>query len=143
MFQSSKKSGSFSWRSYGALFFFISAVIGFELGVAVTERPDVVSSGILTKAYYSLSLFVVGGVDLGTPYGGPWLGRALLWSSYFGAPMLAAWALIEALLRSMAPQSWYLRHLKNHLIVSGDGELAISTLRVLRQTVALIDLTPG
>ena len=41
--------------------------------------------------------------------------------------------LIEALLRSMTPQSWYLRRLKNHIIVSGDGELAISTLRVLRR----------
>ena len=133
MHQDANKSGGFSWRSYGALFFFISAVIGFELGVAVTERPEVVSSGILTKAYYSLSLFVVGGVDLGTPYGGPWIGRALVWSAYFGAPMLAAWALIEALLRSMTPQSWYLRRLKNHIIVSGDGELAISTLRVLRR----------
>ena len=133
MYQDKYREGTFSWRSMGALFFFISAVVGFELGVAVTERPEVVTSGILTKAYYSLSLFVVGGVDLGTPYGGPWIGRAMVWTAYFGAPMLAAWTLIEALLRSMAPQSWYLRRLKDHIIVVGDGELAISTLRALRQ----------
>jgi voltage-gated potassium channel Kch len=125
--------GKFSWRSFGALFFFISAIIGFEMGVAVTERPEVVSSGILTKAYYSLSLFVVGGVDLGTPYGGPLIGRTLVWTAYFGAPILAAWALIEAVLRAMAPQSWYLRRLKDHIIVVGTGDLAISTLRALRQ----------
>jgi voltage-gated potassium channel Kch len=132
MYPDSYTTGSFSWRSLGALFFFVSAIIGFELGVSVSERPDVVDAGILTKAYYSLSLFVVGGVDLGTPVGGPWIGRALLWASYFGSPMLAIWTLVEAFLRAMAPQSWQLRRLKDHIIVVGDGELAISTLRALR-----------
>ena len=126
MYQGKFNSSGFSWRSIGALFFFVIAIVGFEMGVGVSERPEVITSGILTKAYYSLSLFVVGGVDLGTPYGGPLIGRVLVWTAYFGAPVLAAWALIEALLRAMAPQSWYLRRLKNHIIVVGDGELAIS-----------------
>jgi voltage-gated potassium channel Kch len=121
------------WRSAGALFFFFCALVGFELGVAVTERPEVASAGILTKAYYSLSLFVVGGVDLGTPFGGPFIGRILVWLAYFGAPILAASTLIAALLRALAPQSWYLRRLDDHIIVVGDGELALSYLRVLRQ----------
>ncbi len=123
----------FPWRSAGALFFFVSALIGFESGVAVTERPDIVDAGTLTRAYYSLSLFVVGGVDLGTPYGGtPWA-LGLVWLSYFGAPILAASTLIGALLRALAPQSWGLRRLKDHVIVVGDGELALSYLRVLRE----------
>jgi voltage-gated potassium channel Kch len=133
MYQDKYKQGNFSWRSLGALFFFISAILGFEMGVGVSERPEVVDAGILTKAYYSLSLFVVGGVDLGTPYGGTFLGRVLLWSAYFGAPILAAWALIEVLLRSMAPQSWYLKRVKGHVVIVGDGELAISTMRALRE----------
>lgn len=124
---------NFSWRTLGALFFFFSAIVGFELGVSVTERPDVVESSILTKAYFSLSLFVVGGVDLGTPEGGPLIGRALLWASYFGSPILAAWTLIATVLRAMAPQRWYLRRLKDHIVVVGDGELALITLRTLRQ----------
>ncbi|MEH6568803.1 MAG: NAD-binding protein [Halioglobus sp.] len=140
MYPDSYNTGSFSWRSVGALFFFISAIVGFELGVSVSERPEVADAGILTKAYYSLSLFVVGGVDLGTPFGGPWIGRALVWAAYFGAPMLAAWTLIEAFLRAMAPQSWQLRRLKDHIIVVGDGELAISTLRALRKYNAKVQI---
>jgi voltage-gated potassium channel Kch len=120
------------WRSLAALFFFLAALVGFETGVAVTERPEIVDSGLLTKAYYSLSLFVVGGVDLGTPFGGPAIGRFLLWMSYFGAPILAASALIETLLRALAPRSWQLRRMRDHVIVFGSGELTLSYLRVLR-----------
>ncbi len=123
----------FPWIPTGAIFVFLLALIGFESGVAVTERPELASSGLLTKAYYSLSLFVVGGVDLGTPVGGPLSGRIMVWIAYFGAPMLAAWGLISALLRALAPQSWHMKRLKNHVVVVGDGELAISYLRVLRE----------
>jgi voltage-gated potassium channel Kch len=126
-------SSNIPWRSASAVFFFVCALVGFEMGVAVTERPGVTSAGLLTKAYYSLSLFVVGGVDLGTPFGGPFIGRSLVWLAYFGAPILAASTLIAALLRALAPQSWYLRRLTDHVIVVGDGELALSYLRVLRQ----------
>ena len=69
----------FPWRAAGALFFFFGALAGFESGVSVTERPGVAEAGLLTQAYYSLSLFVVGGIDLGTPYGGPLFGRVLVW----------------------------------------------------------------
>jgi voltage-gated potassium channel Kch len=123
----------FPWRATGALFFFFGALTGFASGVSVTERPEVATSSLLTQAYYSLSLFVVGGVDLGTPYGGPLFGRVLVWVSYFGAPILAASTLIGALLKAMAPQSWKLRRLKNHVIIVGAGELSLSYLRVLRR----------
>ena len=126
-------SSMVSWRSVGALFFFLSALVGFQLGVSVSERPDIVEAGVLVRAYYSLSLFVVGGVDLGTPEGGPFIGRALVWLSYFGSPILAASALMEALLRALAPQTWQLRRLKDHVIVVGDEELSLSYLRVLRE----------
>ncbi|MEP6390967.1 MAG: NAD-binding protein [Halioglobus sp.] len=124
---------SFPWRSMGAVSFFVFAMIGFLSGVSVSERPEVVTGGVLVQAYYSLSLFVVGGVDLGTPYGGPLYGRSLLWISYFGAPILAASTLIEALLRALAPQSWQLRRLNNHIVIVGAGELSLSYLRVLRR----------
>jgi len=132
--QTSHGTRDFPWLFIGAIFFFLSALIGFETGVVVSERPELATAGILTKAYYSLSLFVVGGVDLGTPLGGPFYGRTLVWMSYFGAPILAAWGLIGTILRAVAPQSWQLKRLNNHIIVVGDGELAISYLRVLRES---------
>jgi len=130
------QSGFFSggsWRSLGALFFFISAIAGFASGVGVTERPEVARGDFLTMAYYSLSLFVIGGVDLGTPYGGPAIGRFLVWTAYFGAPILAAWTLIEALLRAFSPQRWQLRRLSGHVVVISSSELTLSYLRTLRE----------
>ena len=120
------------WRSTGALFFFCSAVLGFASGVGVTERPEVASGELLTMAYYSLSLFVVGGVDLGTPVGGPAWGRFLLWLAYFGAPILAAWTLIQAILHAFSPRVWQLRRIKNHVIVVSASEFTLTYLRVLR-----------
>jgi len=123
----------FPWLAAGALFCFFGALTGFASGVAVSERPEIASSSLLTQAYYSLSLFVVGGVDLGTPYGGPLFGRILVWLAYFGAPILAASTLIGALLSALAPQSWKLQRLNNHIVVVGAGELSLSYLRVLRE----------
>lgn len=123
----------FPWRSTGALFFFLSAMIGFSMGVTVTERPDFTSANMLSRAYYSLSLFVVGGLDLGTPVGGPVIWRALVWLAYFGAPVLAASTLIEALLRAIAPRNWRIWPLKNHIVVVGTGDLPRAYLRALRE----------
>ena len=121
-----------NWRTLAALFFFFGALAGFQMGVSVTERPGLEHAGLLSQAYYSLSLFVVGGVDLGTPTGGPLLGRALLWLAYFGAPVLAASTVVGVLIRGLAPHHWQLRHIKGHIVIGGAGELTLSYLRVLR-----------
>jgi len=121
------------WRSLGALFLFFGAIVGFASGVGVTERPEVAHGELLVMAYYSLSLFVVGGVDLGTPVGGPGWARALVWLSYFGAPTLAAWALVQAILQAFSPQAWQLRRMRDRVIVVSSSELALTYLRVLRE----------
>ncbi len=88
---------------------------------------------MLTKAYYSLGLFVIGGLDIGVPVGGPVFGRILLWVAYFGAPLLTASAVIEAVLNVMEPHRWKLRRLRNHIVIVGSGDMTISYLRVLRE----------
>ncbi|MFN2327591.1 MAG: NAD-binding protein [Chromatocurvus sp.] len=122
-----------SWRTIAALLFFASGIIAFATGASVTERPDVTQAGLLAQAYYSLSLFVVGGVELGTPEGGPAASSALLWLAYFGSPILAATTLIDVLLRVLSPHNLHLRRIRNHIVVIGTGELAMSYLRVLRK----------
>jgi len=122
-----------NWRWAAAVTLFLLAFLGLLSGVSLSERPDVVSSGLLTKAYYSLGLFVVGGLDIGTPNGGPALAQIALWLAYFGAPLLTASAVIEAVIRVMAPQRWQLKKLRNHIVIVGTGELTISYLRVLRK----------
>ncbi|MEM8765844.1 MAG: NAD-binding protein [Pseudomonadota bacterium] len=121
-----------NWRWIAAVGLFLSSVSALLMGVGFSERPDLGDAPLLTKAYYSLGLFVVGGLDLGIPEGGPAFGRALLWFAYFGSPLLMASAVIEAVLRVMRPQRWQLRRLSNHIILVGSGELTTSYLRMLR-----------
>ena len=129
---SALNTGRIGWRWWLALMFFLFAFTGLALGVSLSERPAIVSEPYLTKAYYSLGLFVVGGLDLGTPVGGPWYGRFLLWIAYFGAPLLTASAVIDAVLTAMARRRWHLRRLRNHIVIVGSGDLTTSYLRVLR-----------
>ncbi|MCB1684105.1 MAG: NAD-binding protein [Pseudomonadales bacterium] len=138
----------FSWRWPAAALLFLCAFGALLSGVALSERPDVTGESWLAKAYYSLGLFVVGGLDIGTPVGGTLIGRALLWIAYFGAPLLMASAVIDALLRAMAPHRWQLRRLRNHVVIVGAGSLTVSYLRVLRRhrrrvTVVVVDDSPG
>ncbi len=121
------------WRWGAALGLFLFAFGGLLLGVSLTERPGVTDASLLTKAYYSLGLFVVGGLDIGTPTGGPLLGQAMLWIAYFGAPVLTASAVIEAIARIMSPRPWQLRRIRQHVVVVGTGPMTDSYLRVLRR----------
>jgi voltage-gated potassium channel Kch len=123
-----------NWRWAAAVSLFLLAFIGLISGVSVSERPDVATAGLLTKAYYSLGLFVVGGLDIGTPISGPILGQIMLWVAYFGAPILTASAVIEAVIRVMAPHRWQLKRLRSHIVIVGAGELTTSYLRVLRNS---------
>jgi Trk K+ transport system NAD-binding subunit len=121
-----------SWRWWLAVLFFSLALAGLLSGVSLSERTDVTNAPFLTKAYYSLGLFVVGGLDLGTPQGGPLIGRTLLWIAYFGAPLLTASAVIDAVLTAVAQRRWRLTRIKNHIVIVGSGSLTTSYLRVLR-----------
>lgn len=127
-----RESFRIGWRWPLALVFFSLAMIGLASGVALTDRPDVEDADLLTRAYYSLGLFVLGGLDVGLPEGGPIWGRALLWIAYFGSPLLAASALVEALLGVMSKQRWRLSRMKDHIVIVGAGDLTTSYLRVLR-----------
>ncbi len=121
------------WRWWAAGFLFLSGFLGLVAGVSLTERPYVTEAGLLTKAYYALGLFVVGGLDVGTPDGGPLFARIMLWVAYFGAPFLTASAVIEAVVSVIAPDRWQLRRVTGHTIVFGSGQLTLSYLRLLQR----------
>ncbi|MEQ8691487.1 MAG: NAD-binding protein [Pseudomonadales bacterium] len=120
------------WRSLLALSLFSCGFIGLLAGVPLSERPDVVTSSALTKAYYALGFFVVGGLDVGTPDGGPWWAQGLLWIAYFGCPLLTASAVIEAMFQVLKPARWQLRNIRDHTIIFGANNLTISYLNMLK-----------
>lgn len=137
----------FLWRGLAFALVFAAGLAGLLLGVEVTER-DLSATGPAAKAYYVLGLFVLGGLDIGTPTGGSTLGRALLWSAYFAAPVITASALIDALLRLLRPLARRARNLDGHVVVAGAGRLSSVYARKLRErhprrTLVVVDRNPA
>jgi Trk K+ transport system NAD-binding subunit len=122
---------SLQWRFALPLLAFSLGVAGFLSGVGVSER-ELGEIDVLSKIYYTLGLFLFGGMDLGTPAGGPTWGRGLLWVAYFMAPAITASAVIDAALRVLAPER-RLRRMRDHVVVAGAGQLTLLYLRRLRQ----------
>lgn len=125
---------SLQWRFGLPLVAFVLGVSGLLSGVGVSER-EIGGADVLTKIYYTLGLFLFGGMDLGTPQGGPLWGRSLLWVAYFMAPAITASAVIDAALRVLAPERRFKR-MRDHVIVAGAGQLTLLYLRRLREADA-------
>lgn len=123
---------NYSRRLSAAIILFLCTFLALIMGVSLSERPDIQSADMLTKAYYSLGLFVMGGLDIGTPVGGPLMARLMLWFSYFASPMLAASTIIEAVLKTISPYKWRFRRISNHIVVAGSDELTLTYLKELR-----------
>jgi Trk K+ transport system NAD-binding subunit len=111
------------WRVALAVSAFGLALYGFRNGVVVSDRPEVLGAGMLTHVYYSLGLFVLGGLDLGVPIDGPGGARIALWFAYFLAPLVTAGVLVESALRLLKPAWIQGRNLRDHIIVVGVGRL--------------------
>lgn len=118
---------------YGLLVLvFVAGFIGMSSGATLSER-DLTTSSAWAHAYYTLSLFVFGGVDLGTPVSGPRYGLTCLWIAYFLAPMITASAVVEAALRVIDPRARRLRRLNGHVIVCGADRLSLLYIKKLRE----------
>lgn len=134
-----------SWKSWSAIVLFGAGFLGLLSGVEVSARPGVPQADLLTKAYYTLGLFVLGGMDLGTPTSGPLYGRILLWIAYFGAPAWTASAVFETILYALRPPVWQVKRIKNKMIITGGGELTLSFLNRIRasdkrrQVIVIVD----
>jgi Trk K+ transport system NAD-binding subunit len=109
------------------------ALWAFSSGVDVSDRPGLPDMGILTHLYYGVGLFVLGGMDLGTPTGGTLFARSVLWVAYFLAPAITTGAVIEGLLRVIGSR-WLERiGLRNHVVVVGMGRVGMSFVEALRE----------
>jgi Trk K+ transport system NAD-binding subunit len=137
----------FAWRGLVFVFVALAGVTALTLGVQVTER-DLTGEGLVGRTYYVLGLFVLGGLDLGTPVGGPPIGRALLWIAYFGAPLITASAVIEAALRLVDPFGLRMKALSDHVVLGGAGRLTSVYVKKLRErdarrTIVVVERDPN
>ncbi len=134
-----------SWKSWTAFVLFGFGFAGLLAGVGVSERPAVSEAGLFAKAYYAVGLFVLGGLDLGTPTGGPLYARILLWIAYFAAPVWTASAVFQTLLNALRPPSWRVKSVKNKIVIIGGGELTLGFLKRIkasgggRRAIVIVD----
>lgn len=117
-------------RSLAPTLIFWLGFIAFAAGAGVSERA--VPASPLHWLYYTLGLFVLGGLDLGTPHSGSAWAQNLLWFVYFAAPLVTASALVEALWVIALPMTYRLRRLRDHTVIVGCGHLAELYLQKLR-----------
>ncbi len=117
-------------RWFLALLVFGCGLAGFLSGVEVSER-NLADVNLATKMYYTLGLFILGGMDLGVPVSGPVWGQLLLWIGYFGAPLLTGSTIIDWVHQVVNSESRWLRNIRGHIVLVGTDDLAHSILEKL------------
>ncbi len=123
-----------SWllRAAPVVAVFACALIAFEAGVGTTEQSGIPDAGFLTHLYYGVGLFVLGGMDLGMPSGGPIFGRALLWIAYFLGPLVTTTAVAEGFLHMVRPEYLRRRILREHVVLVGLDRIGLRYLEAVR-----------
>jgi len=134
------------WRVLAFALVYLMALAALSMGVGVSQR-DLAGAGIGERAYYALGLFVLGGLDIGIPEGGPPVARGLLWATYFFAPAITVSALLETVLRLLGPLALRVRPLSGHVVIGGGGRLTLLYVRKLRardrrRTIVVVERDP-
>lgn len=120
------------WRSVPIAVVFVCTLIAFEAGVDVSDRPGVGDAGLAAHVYYAIGLFLLGGMDLGMPVGGPPWARAMLWVAYFLGPLITTSAVAEGFLAVVHPRWLASYRLRDHVVVAGVGHLGLLTVDAIR-----------
>jgi voltage-gated potassium channel Kch len=108
------------------------ALHAFRSGVGVSDRPGLPGAHLLAHVYYTAGLFVLGGLDLGTPVLGSEAERGLLWSAYFLAPLITTSAVVEGALRLVGAGGLDRVGLHGHVVLVGLGRLASTFVGAMR-----------
>jgi voltage-gated potassium channel Kch len=104
--------------------------------VGVTDRPGVPSANLLVQLYYASGLFLLGGMDLGTPIDGAPGARVLLWAAYIIAPLITTTAVVEGALWLAGSGLFHRLGLRGHVVVVGLGNLGTSFVAALHELQA-------
>jgi hypothetical protein len=132
----------------GVVLVFVLVAVSFLAGVETSGLEATETSSILAWIYYAAGLFVFGGLDLGTPVGGPIAARGMMWIAYFLAPAIMTTTVAEAVIRLVRPARSALGSVTGHLILVGAGPIGLAYLQAVRRVdpdipVLLVDRFEG
>ncbi len=129
-------------RAVPVLLVVTGGLVAVQAGVDVSQRPGLPTDPLLVQLYYVFGLFVLGGLDLGVPTGGPAWARALLWICYFAGPAITTSAVAEGVVRLAQPR-WIVRLWnRGHTVVVGDGPVARAYAAVVRARGHRLSVVP-
>ena len=115
------------YRLLPSLLVFILALLAFNNGVYLEDKPNICTDPLFVQIYYIIGLFLLAGIDFGMPVGGTDFYRILLYISYFLAPLITVLAVIEAVLKTIGAD-YLKRPYKNHVVIIGASKEAISII---------------
>jgi len=135
-------------RLLGAAAVIALALGAFAAGVGTTGIVDMGSESLAGWLYFAGGLFVFGGLDLGTPVGGPLPARIALWVAYFLAPAITTTVIAETMLKMVRPDLLARRKLRRHVILIGSSNAANAYADAIRnlepdRMIVQLDHRPG
>ena len=107
------------WKYWKYFLFVLIILIAWTSFLQTNMVSDTGTGRYFEALYFSLSLFIIGGLDIGLPLGGSGMTITLLWICYFLAPLMTLGAVYqviqEELLNRFSPR-W-----RNHSVICGLG----------------------
>ena len=70
------------WRVLAVLVVFACGLVSFQGGVGLSTGIEPSTAGPLTRIYYVIGLFFLGGLDIGVPARGPTWAVSLAWFAF-------------------------------------------------------------
>lgn len=113
---------------------FACALYGFSQGAGTTNTGSLGNDGWLAWIYYTASLFVLGGVELGIPVAGGAPGTYYaLWLAYYLAPIVTTTVIVNSIRKLL--QGRRISHFipKDHVLLIGTGDLADLYIQAIRK----------
>jgi len=143
-----KKLSGRNLRLLGAAAVVALAVGAFAAGVGTTGIADMGAESLAGWLYFAGGLFVFGGLDLGTPVGGPQSARIALWIAYFLAPAITTTVIAETMMKMVRPDLMARRRLRQHVILIGSSNAANAYADAIRDVepdrmIVRLDHHPG
>ena len=123
-----------SGKLVAALLVFIFSGIGYLGDIGTTQAELFSDAGVVGWIYYTASLFVFGGTDMGLPVyqGYNLLAYYSLWASYLLAPLVTTTVVADALIKLIKTRDNSMTLVSDHLILIGSSDLAEAYLRAVK-----------